>query len=161
MTMPSNANPEIAAVLDRLEAQHQHQRVVALEVENGRLRAENDVLREALRAALAWVSRVVSLRRKGSRTDLMMSNWEAPLRAQPTQRHAAHDESQGWINDWVEEKDLVRWVEYAGLAQFRNRVLSPLHDARVVEYDKVLRKVKLTPIGSKDVETRLLPKYKI
>jgi hypothetical protein len=93
MTMPSNANPEIAAVLDRLEAQHQ--RVVALEVENGRLRAENDALREALRGALAWVSRVVSLRRKGSRTDLMMSKWEAPLRAQPTQRHAAHDESQG------------------------------------------------------------------
>jgi len=65
------------------------------------------------------------------------------------------------INDWVEEKDLARWVEYAGLTQFRNRILSPLHNARVVEYDTTLRRVKLTPKGSSDVETRLLPKYKI
>jgi hypothetical protein len=29
------------------------------------------------------------------------------------------------------------------------------------EYDKVYRRAKITPLGSSDVETRLLPKYKI
>ncbi len=63
--------------------------------------------------------------------------------------------------DWVEEKDLASWVEYVGLTQFRRRVLVPLHAARAIEYDMVHRRIKLTPLGSNEVETRLLPKYKI
>jgi hypothetical protein len=61
---------------------------------------------------------------------------------------------------WVDEKDLAAWVEYSTLTQYRNRVIIPLHDARILEYDKRLRRLHLTPRGSEDVEQRLLPKYK-
>ena len=60
---------------------------------------------------------------------------------------------------WVDDKELASWVEYSNLTQFRQRIISPLHDARSLEYDKPLRRLKLTPKGSADVETRLLPKY--
>jgi hypothetical protein len=64
-------------------------------------------------------------------------------------------------NTWVEDKDLANWVEYTNLTQFRNRVLLPMHENRLVEYDRLLRRLKLTPRGSADVEQRLLPKYKV
>jgi len=64
-------------------------------------------------------------------------------------------------NDWVDDKELAGWVDYANLTQFRNRIVSPLHDNRIVEYNKPLRRLKLTPLGSRDVEKRLLAKYKV
>ena len=60
---------------------------------------------------------------------------------------------------WVDDKDLASWVEYSSLSQFRQRVIHPLHESRLLEYDKPLRRLKLTPKGSGDVEKRLLPKY--
>jgi hypothetical protein len=65
------------------------------------------------------------------------------------------------VNSWAEEKDLAQWVEYVNLTQFRNRILIPLHEQRLLEYDRKLRRVHLTPLGSEDVEQRLLPKYKV
>lgn len=62
-------------------------------------------------------------------------------------------------SDWSDEKELMASVEYSTLTQFRKRVLEPLHDARILEYDKTLRRVRLTPRGSSDVENRILPKY--
>jgi hypothetical protein len=62
---------------------------------------------------------------------------------------------------WVEEKDLEQWVEYANLTQYRNRIIIPLHNDRIVEYDKKLRRIHLTPRGVEDVEQRLLPNYKV
>jgi hypothetical protein len=64
-------------------------------------------------------------------------------------------------NTWVDDADLTKWVEYSTLTQFRNRVLLPMHKNRLVEYDRALRRLKLTPRGSADVEQRLLPKYKV
>jgi len=61
---------------------------------------------------------------------------------------------------WVEENVLGEWVEYSNLTQYRNRVIVPLHALRILEYDKKGRQLHLTPNGSKDVETRLLPRYK-
>jgi hypothetical protein len=61
---------------------------------------------------------------------------------------------------WIDEKDLAAWVEYSNLTQYRNRVIIPLHDSRILEYDKKLRRMHLTPRGSEDVEQRMLPKYK-
>jgi hypothetical protein len=61
---------------------------------------------------------------------------------------------------WIEDKQLAEWVEYTNLTQYRNRVIMPLHDSRILEYDKKLRRMHLTPLGSEDVEQRLLPKYK-
>ena len=65
------------------------------------------------------------------------------------------------VNAWIEEKQLKEWVEYTNLTQFRKRILVPLHELRLVEYDNSLRRVYLTPLGSDRVEQQLLPKYKV
>jgi hypothetical protein len=62
---------------------------------------------------------------------------------------------------WVEDKELARWVEYKNLSQFRDSVLMPMHRNRLLEYDSSLHRVQLTPLGSAEVEAKLLPKYKI
>ena len=65
------------------------------------------------------------------------------------------------VNGWCEEAGLLRWVEYTNITQYRNRILQPLHDDRFLEYDRKLRKIKLTTRGSQDVEQRLLPNYNL
>ena len=62
---------------------------------------------------------------------------------------------------WIDEKDIVAWVEYTNVTQFRARILLPMHNSRLLEYDRKLRRVQLTPLGADDVEQRLLPKYKL
>lgn len=57
---------------------------------------------------------------------------------------------------WISEEDLVRWVEYSTLSMFRTRVLEPLHEERLIEYDKKQRRIKISPIGLKRVENKLL-----
>jgi hypothetical protein len=56
---------------------------------------------------------------------------------------------------WVPEKELVRWTEYAA-GMFPRRIVQPLHDRRFVEYDRVQRRVRISPLGVKDVEERIL-----
>jgi hypothetical protein len=63
------------------------------------------------------------------------------------------------VSDWVDEKDLWRWVEYENLTLYRNRILIPYHNSRTLEYDKQSRRARLTTLGTNDVEGRLLPKY--
>ena len=63
--------------------------------------------------------------------------------------------------DWINDRELARWVEYKNISQFRDNVLMPMHQKRLLEYDTSLLRLRLTPLGSADVETRLLPKYKI
>jgi hypothetical protein len=63
--------------------------------------------------------------------------------------------------DWCEDRELSIWVEYSNLTQFRNRIITPLHESRMIEYHRKLRRLKLTPQGSDDVERRLLPKYTV
>jgi hypothetical protein len=62
---------------------------------------------------------------------------------------------------WVEDHELVRWVEYKNLSQFRSTVLIPMHRNRLIECDTSQRRLRLTPLGSAEVEGRLLPKYKV
>jgi len=57
---------------------------------------------------------------------------------------------------WVTEKDLVKWVEYSNLSVFRKRILKPLHKARLVEYDILQGRVRITPLGIKEVEQRII-----
>lgn len=57
---------------------------------------------------------------------------------------------------WVSEKDLVQWVEYSTLSMFRKHILIPSHDARLMEYDQSQGRVRISPLGSADVETRIL-----
>lgn len=57
---------------------------------------------------------------------------------------------------WVAETELCRWVEYSGLSMFIKRVLAPLHKARLIEHDKGKSRVRLSPLGVADVESKLL-----
>lgn len=57
---------------------------------------------------------------------------------------------------WVPEKELVLWVEYSSLSMFRKHILIPSHDARLMEYDQRQGRVRITPRGSADVESRIL-----
>jgi len=59
---------------------------------------------------------------------------------------------------WLEDKDLVKWVEYSNLTMFRKRILKVFHDSRFVEYDNQLRRVRITPRGTEEVERRILTK---
>jgi hypothetical protein len=60
-------------------------------------------------------------------------------------------------SSWVEDKDLMNWVEYSNLTMFRKAILKAFHNSRLVEYDIQLRRVRITPRGNHDVEQRLLP----
>ena len=57
---------------------------------------------------------------------------------------------------WVEEAKLMSWVEYSSLSMFRCRILQPLHDSKLIEYDVKLRRAYINPRGAKLVEDDLL-----
>jgi hypothetical protein len=57
---------------------------------------------------------------------------------------------------WADEAMLVSWVEYSSLTMFRCRILEPLHQAKLIEYDTKLRRAGISPRGAKSVEDRLL-----
>ena len=57
---------------------------------------------------------------------------------------------------WVSEIDLVHWVEYSTLNMFKNRILKPFHKLRLIEYDEQNNRVRISPIGSEEVEKRIL-----
>ncbi|MGA9836173.1 MAG: hypothetical protein WBQ26_02525 [Gemmatimonadaceae bacterium] len=56
----------------------------------------------------------------------------------------------------VLEEDLRDWMEYPTPRRFRERVLAPLHSARLVEWDKESGTVSLSPTGIVHVETHIL-----
>jgi hypothetical protein len=58
---------------------------------------------------------------------------------------------------WASEADLVSWVEYSSASMFKNRILEPLHDARLIEHDKLGARARLSPLGAKFVEQNLIP----
>lgn len=57
---------------------------------------------------------------------------------------------------WVSVGDLVKWIEYSNPAVFRSKVLVPLHEERLIEYDADKQRARISPKGAKEVETRLL-----
>lgn len=57
---------------------------------------------------------------------------------------------------WVKAADLCRWVEQKNITQFREKVLTALHKARLVEFDAAGDRAKISPAGAADVEQRLL-----
>lgn len=57
---------------------------------------------------------------------------------------------------WVNVSDLVKWIEYSNPAVFRSKVLMPLHEERLIEYDVDKQRAKISPKGAKEVEARLL-----
>jgi hypothetical protein len=57
-------------------------------------------------------------------------------------------------------EDLREWVEHDRPARFVERVVSPLHNERLVEYDRDSGMVLLSPTGAQRVEEVLLPKLR-
>jgi len=61
----------------------------------------------------------------------------------------------------VPVEDLFEWVEYGRKDHFRTSVLTPLHRARLVEFDKDTNTVLLSPLGATQTEANVLPKINI
>lgn len=49
-------------------------------------------------------------------------------------------------------EDLINWVEYQNKTDFKSKVLLPLHREGMIEFDKELNMIFLSPKGSKKVE---------
>jgi hypothetical protein len=61
----------------------------------------------------------------------------------------------------VPVEDLFAWIEYGRLDHFRTSVLTPLHRARLVEFDKDTNTVLLSPRGATETEMKVLPKIAV
>lgn len=57
---------------------------------------------------------------------------------------------------WIPAADLFEWVEYSNASMFRSSVLIPLHKARLIEFDAGEGRARISPLGSKEVEEKLL-----
>lgn len=49
-------------------------------------------------------------------------------------------------------EDLINWIEYQNKTDFKSKVLFPLHNEGMIEFDKELNMIFLSPKGSKQVE---------
>ena len=58
--------------------------------------------------------------------------------------------------DSILVEDLLAWVEYKRMDHFKHKVLKPLHDKRLIEFDRESDCIHLSPKGASDVEERLL-----
>jgi hypothetical protein len=57
---------------------------------------------------------------------------------------------------WVSDEDLLNWVEYSRIGNFRKAVLRPFHAKRLVEYDEASKRVRISPLGVQVVEREIL-----
>ena len=57
----------------------------------------------------------------------------------------------------VPVEDLVSWTEHSNTSIYRRDVLSRLHRARLIEYDRDTEMAAISPKGVEKVETELLP----
>ena len=57
---------------------------------------------------------------------------------------------------WVSVMDLFKWVEYSNASNFRRLVLKPLHKGRLIEFDTKRDCARISPLGAKEVEKKLL-----
>lgn len=64
------------------------------------------------------------------------------------------------VDNAVPTEDLFKWVEHPRLANFRAHVLSRLHNARLIEYDKENQMAILSPKGIERVENEIIPSLK-
>lgn len=62
----------------------------------------------------------------------------------------------GEVSPAVPIEDLFEWTEYSRLDHFKARVLSPLHEDRLLEWDRETETAILSPIGVHHVEDEIL-----
>ncbi len=53
-------------------------------------------------------------------------------------------------------EDLLEWVEYLNKSDFKSKVLQPLHKASMIEFDKELNMIFISPKGCKEVEKNIM-----
>jgi hypothetical protein len=58
--------------------------------------------------------------------------------------------------DWIDVASLFDWTKYSNASMFRSSVLSKLDNSLLIEFDRKADCCKLTPLGVKEVESRLL-----
>ncbi len=57
---------------------------------------------------------------------------------------------------WIPEADLLRSVEYSNPSVYRSKVLTKLHKARMIEFDKTNGRARISPKGAKYVEDDII-----
>lgn len=57
---------------------------------------------------------------------------------------------------WLSDKELVSWTEYSNATVFRAKVLTPLHEIRLIEYDKRNGRARISPLGIREVEEKII-----
>ncbi|GGA90186.1 hypothetical protein [Puia dinghuensis] len=57
---------------------------------------------------------------------------------------------------WTMASDLFSWVEYSREDLFKARILNPLHKARLIEFDKINDRARISPLGVTEVEKVIL-----
>lgn len=57
---------------------------------------------------------------------------------------------------WVAEAELVKSVEYSNASVYRTKVLTKLHKARMIEFDKTGQRARISPKGSLHVEETII-----
>ncbi|MDD5586179.1 MAG: hypothetical protein PHY92_04380 [Alphaproteobacteria bacterium] len=60
------------------------------------------------------------------------------------------------MTSWVSVRNLFDWVEYSSLSMFRKRIIVPLHEKRLIEFDRNEDRIKISPTGVREVEHRIL-----
>jgi hypothetical protein len=53
-------------------------------------------------------------------------------------------------------EDLFAWVEYSNMSMFKRKVLKPLHNAKLIEYDTESEAIFISPLGEQEVEEQIL-----
>lgn len=53
-------------------------------------------------------------------------------------------------------EDLFDWVEYSNLSMYRTSVVKPLHKSKMIEHNRELDAVLISPLGVKHVESKLI-----
>ncbi|MFA6462011.1 MAG: hypothetical protein WCV90_07135 [Candidatus Woesearchaeota archaeon] len=59
----------------------------------------------------------------------------------------------------VNEKNLLYWVEYSNPSFFRTKILIPLHEEKMIEYDNNSKYILISPKGIKFVEEKVPLKF--
>jgi hypothetical protein len=57
---------------------------------------------------------------------------------------------------WVSDAELCNSVEYSTVSMYRKNILGKLHKERFIEYDKELKRAKISPKGGAQVESEIL-----
>jgi hypothetical protein len=57
---------------------------------------------------------------------------------------------------WVSEDSLLASIEYSNPSIYRSNVLKRLHAARMIEYDKIQKRARISPKGSAHVEKKIV-----